>query len=55
MRVGKYVERADDHLSNISEIISTSCSAAAIFSAEESCGRPPKRKDIVVVYGTRSP
>lgn len=32
---------------NISDIISTSVSAAAIFSAEESCGRPPKRKDIV--------
>ena len=39
------------YLSNISEIISTSCSAAAIFSAEESWGRPPKRKDILVVYG----
>ena len=31
----------------MSETISTSVSAAAIFSAEESWGRPPKRKDIV--------
>ena len=31
----------------MSEISSTSVSAAAIFSAEESCGRLPKRKDIV--------
>lgn len=35
------------HLLNMSDTISTSVSAAAIFSAEESCGRPPKRKDIV--------
>ena len=34
------------YLLNISEIISTSVSAAAIFSADESCGLPPKRKDI---------
>ena len=32
---------------NMSETISTSVSAAAIFSAEESWGRPPNRKDIV--------
>ena len=31
---------------NMSEIISTSASAAAIFSADESCGLPPKRNDI---------
>ena len=30
---------------------STSVSAAAIFSAEESCGRLPKRKDIVEGFG----
>ena len=35
------------NLLNMSETISTSVSAAAIFSAEESWGRPPKRKDIV--------
>lgn len=29
---------------NISETISTSVSAAAIFSAEEGCGRPPPNK-----------
>ena len=33
----------------MSEMSSTSVSAAAIFSAEESCGRLPKRKDIVGV------
>ena len=33
----------------MSETISTSVSAAAIFSAEESCGRPPKRNDILVL------
>ena len=37
-----------DYLLNMSETISTSVSAAAIFSAEESWGRPPKRKDIVI-------
>lgn len=32
----------------MSDIISISASAFAIFSADESCGRPPpKRKDIV--------
>ena len=36
---------------NISEIISTSVSAAAIFSAEDSLGGPPKRKDMVIVVG----
>lgn len=37
----------------MSDTISTSVSAAAIFSADESWGRPPKRKDIVSVcsYG----
>lgn len=34
---------------SMSETISTSSSAAAIFSADDSCGRPPKRKDMV--YG----
>ena len=37
-----------NYLLNMSETISTSVSAAAIFSAEESWGRPPKRKDIVI-------
>lgn len=32
---------------SMSETISTSSSAAAIFSADESCGRPPNRKDMV--------
>ena len=36
---------------NMSEMSSTSVSAAAIFSAEESCGRLPKRKDIVDSVG----
>lgn len=31
----------------MSETISISASAAAIFSAEEGWGRPPKRKDMV--------
>lgn len=31
----------------MSETISTSVSAAAIFSADESWGRPPKRKDMI--------
>ena len=35
----------------MSEMSSTSVSAAAIFSAEESCGRLPKRKDIVDSVG----
>ena len=35
----------------MSEMSSTSVSAAAIFSAEESCGRLPKRKDIVDGWG----
>jgi len=34
------------HLLNMSEIISTSVSAAAIFSVEETCGLLPKRNDI---------
>jgi hypothetical protein len=40
---------------NMSETISTSVSAAAIFSAEVGCGRPPpNRKDMVEgVAGTR--
>ncbi len=33
----------------MSETISTSVSAAAIFSAEESWGRLPKRKDMVIL------
>ena len=32
---------------NMSDTISTSVSAAAIFSADESWGRPPKRKDMI--------
>lgn len=35
---------------NISETISTSVSAAAIFSAEDILGGPPKRKDMVMVF-----
>ena len=35
-------------LLNMSETISTSVNAASIFSAEESWGLPPKRKDILV-------
>jgi hypothetical protein len=34
---------------NMSEIISTSVSAAAIFCSEDILGWPPKRKDIVMV------
>lgn len=34
----------------MSETISTSVSAAAIFSDEESWGRPPKRKDMMSCY-----
>lgn len=34
----------------MSEIISTSVSAAAIFSAEDILGGPPKRKDIVIDF-----
>lgn len=37
----------ETYLLNMSDTISTSVSAAAIFSAEESWGLPPKRKDIV--------
>lgn len=37
------------YLLNISEIISTSVSAAAIFSADDNWGFPPNRKDIVNV------
>lgn len=36
---------------NMSEIISTSVSAAAIFCSEDILGWPPKRKDIVMVDG----
>lgn len=39
----------DVYLVIISPIISTSVSAAAIFSADEGCGRPKGRKDIVVI------
>ena len=35
---------------NMSDIISTSVSAFAIFSAEESWGLPPKRKDMVAAF-----
>lgn len=37
----------------MSEIISTSVSAAAIFCSEDILGWPPKRKDIVMVDGVR--
>lgn len=40
------------YLLNISETISTSVSAAAIFSADESCGRPPNKNDIFVKGGS---
>lgn len=43
----KGVSEAHGYLLNMSDTISTSVSAAAIFSAEESWGRPPKRKDIM--------
>lgn len=33
---------------SMSETISTSSSAAAIFSADESCGLAPNKKDMVV-------
>lgn len=37
---------------NMSDTMSTSISAAAIFSADVGCGRPPpKRKDIVTADG----
>ena len=39
---------------NMSEMSSTSVSAAAIFSAEDSCGRLPKRNDIVNGLGCSS-
>jgi hypothetical protein len=35
----------------MSEIISTSVSAAAILSAEETCGFEPKRNDMMSAYG----
>lgn len=42
-----FVEESGGYRLSMSETISTSSSAAAIFSAEESCGRPPNRKDMV--------
>ena len=39
------------YLLNMSDTISISVSAAAIFSADEGWGRPPKRKDILLVWG----
>ena len=35
---------------NMSDIISTSVSAFDIFSADESCGLPPKRNDILATF-----
>lgn len=37
----------------ISETISISASAAAIFSADVGCGRPPKRKDMLGKFDER--
>ena len=37
------------HRLNMSETISTSVSAAAIFSAEDILGGPPKRKDMMTM------
>lgn len=39
---------------NISETISISASAAAIFSADDGCGLPPNRKDMLMVMLRRS-
>lgn len=36
---------------SMSETISTSSSAAAIFSADDSCGRPPNKNDMVYDVG----
>lgn len=45
---GKDNMRMRVYLLNMSETNSTSVSAAAIFSAEDGCGRPaPKRKDMM--------
>ena len=41
---------ATDRL-NISLTMSISTSAAAIFSADEGCGRPPNKNDIMIVMG----
>lgn len=38
---------------NMSDIISTSVSAAVIFSALDSCGLPPKKNDMVVGIESR--
>ncbi len=50
---GSLGEWARDLL-NMSETISNSVSAAAIFSALESCGRPPNRKDMLKIWGSRA-
>ncbi len=47
--IGRRGGEGESNRLNMSETISTSVSAAAIFSAEESWGRLPKRKDIVVL------
>ena len=38
--------RIADYLLTIPDIISISASAAAIFSADDGCGRPPNMNDI---------
>lgn len=41
----------ETNLLNISVTRSISCSAAAIFSAEEGCGRPSPNIDMIAVFG----
>jgi hypothetical protein len=43
------IDRGDAYRLYMSETMSISASACAIFCSDESCGRPPKRKDIVCV------
>jgi hypothetical protein len=45
------IDRGDAYRLYMSETMSISASACAIFCSDESCGRPPKRKDIVCVGG----
>jgi hypothetical protein len=47
----KEIARGDAYRLYMSETMSISASACAIFCSDESCGRPPKRKDIVCVGG----
>lgn len=44
-------KREEGYRLSMSETISTSSSAAAIFSADDSCGRPPNRKDMIYGVG----